>query len=441
MNRFHKAIKFINQYGLKALPSRIIGEIYLLLGIKPAQKPPASEPAQGAQVPLDTDQLFRQRFLTLVPLRVFTTAGQPARRLNLVTDSINSGSLFGGVGTSLILSTLLARRWDCGLRIITRTQNADKRNYEQVLGPNRISLPQNVEFAFANLQDRNFELPVSDGDVFLTTSWWSTWCVKQNVCPSKILYLIQEDERSFYAYGDDHLVCSEVIQDPRIKLIVNSRLLFDYLASNGLAHIRDTGLWFEPAWPQDVFYFDNLISKPRKNFFFYARPNNIRNLFYRGIEAVEGAMLKGILNPSEWDFHFAGKDIPDLRINGISPHRYENLAWADYAALVRKMDLGLCLMYTPHPSYPPLDLAASGAVAVTNRFDAKQNLDQYSANILCRDVSLQGLIDGLAEGADLAANTARRLENYQNNTILRDWNLSFEAILGAIERWPDVVHP
>lgn len=441
MNRIRKAIKFIDQFGFKALPNRIAAEFLLRIGIKPKKKQSESMPDAPVPAVVKTDGLFRQHFFNLVPLRFFSTPGQPKRRLNLVTDSINSGSLFGGVGTSLILSSLLARRWDVDLRIVTRTQNADKRNYEQVLGPNKIPIPNTVEFAFADLKDPNFELPVSDGDVFLTTSWWSTSCVKQNVHPAKILYLLQEDERAFYAYGDDHLFCSEVIQDAQIKLIVNSKMLFDALAATGVDHIRETGLWFEPAWPLDTFFFDSRLSKPKKNFFFYARPNNIRNLFYRGIEAVEGAVIKGILNPTEWDFYFAGKDIPDLRINGIAPYRFENLAWADYAALVRKMDLGLCLMYSPHPSYPPLDLAASGAVAVTNHFGVKQNLDMYSKNILCRDPSVDGLIQGLADGAELAANQARRMENYRGSAILRDWNISFEEILRRLERWPESVYP
>jgi hypothetical protein len=438
MNRILKAFNFIYKFGFKALPERVYGEYLLRTGKAPVVKPPEPAPVSP---PVSVHQLLRDRFSYLSPLRVFSSPGLPERRLNLVTDSINSGSLFGGVGTSLILSSLLARRWNAGLRIITRTQNSDKRNFEQVLGPNHISIPESVEFVFADIKHPAVEIPVSDGDVFLTTSWWTTWSVKQAINPRKILYLLQEDERAFFPFGDDHLMASEVMQDPAIQVIVNSKMLADHLIAEGFETVRQTGLWFEPAWSQDVFFFNPLLPKARKNFFFYARPNNIRNLFFRGIEVIEGAIVKGILNPSEWDFYFAGREIPNLTLNGISPKRFENLAWADYGALVRKMDLGLCLMYTPHPSYPPLDMAASGAVAVTNRFGAKKNLDQYSENILCRDVGVESLIQGIAEGVQLASDPETRLKHYQNNHISRDWNASFEDVLRRLERWPFDVHP
>ncbi len=443
-NRLAKAARFISKYGLKALPGRLYSELLLRLGKAPAAAaapitPQAPEPPAPAL--LTVQDLFRDRFTHMTPLRVFSTPGMPERRLNMVTDSINSGSLFGGVGTAMILSTLLARRWDADLRIITRIQNSDKRNYEQVLAPNHIPFPKKVEFVFADRMDPTSEVPVADGDVFLTTSWWTTRGVRQNIHPSKIFYLIQEDERSFFPYGDDHLLCTEMMQDPDIHFIVNSRMLADFLAVEGFSNIRQNGVWFEPAWPQETFYAEDRDINLKRNFFFYARPNNVRNLFYRGIEVIEKAVVKGILNPAEWDFHFAGRDIPNLQINGFSPQHYENLTWAEYAALVRKMDLGLCLMYTPHPSYPPLDLAASGAIAVTNRFGSKQNLDQYSENILCRDIGVDSLVQGLEAGVALARNRELRRKHYENNHISRDWNASFEPVLQTFEKGPFNVHP
>ena len=56
---------------------------------------------------------------------------------------------------------------------------------------------------------------------------------------------------------------------------------------------------------------------------------------------------------------------------GVRPTVWSKLPWSKYAELVSTMDLGLCLMDTPHPSYPPLDLAAAGAVVVTNTHGSK----------------------------------------------------------------------
>ena len=58
-------------------------------------------------------------------------------------------------------------------------------------------------------------------------------------------------------------------------------------------------------------------------------------------------------------------------------------------------------MDTPHPSYPPLDLAASGAVVVTNRHGRKTSLCQYSENIVCVDPTVEALKAGIADGSSL----------------------------------------
>ena len=66
------------------------------------------------------------------------------------------------------------------------------------------------------------------------------------------------------------------------------------------------------------------------------------------------------------------------------------------------MDLGLCLMDTPHPSYPPLDLAASGAVVVTNTHGSKKSLEEWSRNIIAAPPSVSALIDALRDGVKLS---------------------------------------
>ena len=43
--------------------------------------------------------------------------------------------------------------------------------------------------------------------------------------PANIIYLVQEDERRFYPEGDESIRCAEVLDDPRITCIVNSKPL------------------------------------------------------------------------------------------------------------------------------------------------------------------------------------------------------------------------
>jgi hypothetical protein len=170
------------------------------------------------------------------------------------------------------------------------------------------------------------------------------------------------------------------------------------------------------------------------NFLFYARPNNQRNLYFRGIEVISDAMERGILDPGQWEIHFVGKDLTEFLLpGGVKPSLSENLAWPDYAALIRRTDLGLSLMYTPHPSYPPLDLAACGAVAITNRYGRKTSLAQYSNNILCIDDDVDSLVNGIAAGVELAKDREQRATNYQLSGLSRDWVKAFEPALQKLQ--------
>ena len=85
---------------------------------------------------------------------------------------------------------------------------------------------------------------------------------------------------------------------------------------------------------------------------------------------------------------------------------HEGLDWRDYQDLVSTMDAALVLMDTPHPSYPPYDLAAAGAAVLTNPHGGKDDLSDLSANILIAPSTLDGLVDGLAAVA--AARRRRR---------------------------------
>jgi hypothetical protein len=369
-----------------------------------------------------------ERFPNLRPLRVYASASAP-KRISMVTDSINSGSLFGGVGTALIFATLLARRMDRPLRIITRAELPTPANCRTVLEANGIPWKGDVDFVFSSRDSSNGRLvDVADGDLFVTTSWWTTWATRASVDPASIIYLVQEDERRFYPEGDDSIRCAEVLEDPRITCIVNSKPLFDYLFDGDTAHARKPS-WFDPAFP--AFLLPREAAAPgKRNFIFYARPKNLRNLYYRGLEAIAAAIEGGHLDAAEWEFFFIGRDLEPVSLpGGIRPKLIENLGWHDYQQLLRRMDLGLSLMASPHSSYPPLDLAAAGAAVVTNTFGRyKRSLDQYSANIICADPDLQSLVTGISQGVALARDSARRETNHRNSKFLTDWNAVFAPI-------------
>lgn len=375
-------------------------------------------------------QVYRARFESLAPLQTYTIPQSDVRRVNIVTDSVASGSLFGGVGTALIFSALLANKMNAQLRIITRTQRAQPENIDRLLGLYGIKLKQEVQFKFAAFFDEKYEVDVHENDLFVTTSWWTTAATLPSVPHKSIIYLLQEDERMFYPYGDDRVKCEEILRNRDIRFLINTSLLFDHFVGGGLSNIAASGSWFEPAFPSTIYHPRKRASAAKKRFFFYARPNNVRNLFYLGIEVIEQAITEKVLDPSEWEICFVGKDIPAVMFDGgFVPEKYENLSWSEYAELVGTVDVALSLMSTPHPSYPPLDLAASGAVVVTNRFGNKTDLSKYSSNLLCADLERDALVDALRSAVTLASNSELRQENLRNNGLLGGWEEAFGEII------------
>ena len=388
---------------------------YLRLGMNEGRK-------IAPVVPATANEVLRVRFQSLQELPLFRVLNVP-KRISMVTDSINSGSLYGGVSTAIIFSALFSKHIGANLRIITCNEPPDGQNVSRVFQVHNIDWKANVQFAWARDGE---QIDVGDEDLFVTTSWWSTWRARCSVPAEKIFYLLQEDERLFYAMGDDHLRCREMLSDRNIRFVVNSRLLFDHLTDEGFSNIAEHGVWFEPAFPDTTYYVLDREKSPKKTpkltFLFYARPNNQRNLYFRGIEAISGVLERSILDPGEWEIQFVGRDLSEFLLpGGIKPILSENLPWPDYVALIRRTDLGLSLMYTPHPSYPPLDLAACGAVAVTNRYGRKTSLKQYSKNILCVGDDIDSLVNGIAEGIALAKDREQRKRNYEHSGLGRDW--------------------
>ena len=84
---------------------------------------PASTAAPAPAV-AEVYQTLRRRFKLLEPLRTFPDP-RSGRRLSIVTDSVDKGLLYGGVGTAILFGTMLANRLGADLRLITRHHDAD----------------------------------------------------------------------------------------------------------------------------------------------------------------------------------------------------------------------------------------------------------------------------------------------------------------------------
>ena len=76
-----------------------------------------------------------------------------------------------------------------------------------------------------------------------------------------------------------------------------------------------------------------------------------------------------------------------------------------YAQVLRDHDVGLALMYTPHPSLVPIEMASAGMLTVTNTFENKTSaaLQAISGNLLAGPATVDGIADSLAQAVAVPA--------------------------------------
>jgi hypothetical protein len=357
-------------------------------------------------------------------------------RINLVTDSIEKHSLLGGVATALIIATEFANKYGISLRIITRTTPVDPLDYKKIIKLNDIKEPEDVSFYSDYDRDengkKNFKLDISKKDIFIATSWWSATAISKTNLTERFFYVLQEVETFFYPHSDEHYFCSKMMQKSNVDYIINSKYLFDYFKDN-TPNIVNNGIYFIPAFSKSLYHKKSFTQKLKYNLFFYARPNNPRNLFFYGIYLLNKVFERGILDTSEWDVYLVGQNTPEITFNnGYKAINKGLLDWDQYATFLTDVDLAVSLMYTPHPSYPPYDVACSGGVVVSNTCLNKTEFPECK-NVLLGDLEENSFLETMEKGIMLAKDIKERKKNFEKSTIQRSWPDTLKDILLFME--------
>jgi hypothetical protein len=113
------------------------------------------------------------------------------------------------------------------------------------------------------------------------------------------------------------------------------------------------------------------------------------------------------------------------------------MAQQDYASLLTEHDVGLALMYSPHPSLVPIEMASAGLLTVTNTFENKtaESLAEISTNLIGSDPTVEGIAAALLGAASGAEDVDRRIRGAEVRWS-RDWKESFDdGLLGRLEEY------
>jgi O-antigen biosynthesis protein len=410
---------------------------YIVTGAREGRQPrPGQIPSRSGYVP-PTGLLpwFNPLNLVTVP----TLSGKPC--LNVLLPALALRYMSGGPNTAVALACRLAAQ---GVRVrFISTDKPLEGDPAEFWEHTRLlaqlpSLPSGLELADAYNRSRG--LPIGENDVFLATAWWTAQMAKYAVRQtrrSKFLYLIQDYEPLLHAASTPHALAEETYALDHLP-IVNTSLLRDFLVSRKIGRFGEEAfarhaLVFEPALDRRLFRPRDTGRPPgRQRLLFYARPTNgLRNLFEMGVAALQKSVADGLFDPSHWEFIGMGEVFSPVPLGPgavLMPAPWLDLE--GYARQMRESDLLLSLMLSPHPSYPPLEMAASGGLAVTTAFANKtaERLASLSTNIIAVEPTIEGIADGLAQAAvRLADGEARR--RGAAISLPTDWDASFAPLL------------
>ena len=96
--------------------------------------------------------------------------------------------------------------------------------------------------------------------------------------------------------------------------------------------------------------------------------------------------------------------------------------------MLREHDVGLALMYTPHPSLVPIEMASAGMLTVTNSFENKtaEAMRAISTNLITVEPSIAGIAAGLRAAVAASSSFEERVAGASVNWS-RDWDQAFGA--------------
>jgi glycosyltransferase involved in cell wall biosynthesis len=407
-----------------------------------ASMPPSPGEAMAEAFP-DPETAHIERLLA--PLELTVSAREP-QRVNLLIPTIDLQHLFGGYIGKFNLARKLAEAGH-RVRIVTvdPTPPLPDDWREQVEAYSGLAgALSRIEVAFA--RDQAGPLAVNPDDRFVATTWWTAYHARnavQQTNGDRFLYLIQEFEPFTFVMGSWAAVAMETYNFPHCALF-STEFLRTYFAAHGYgvfaagteAGERDSVSFQNAITAVEIPSAAELADRESRRLLFYARsePHAKRNMFELGLIAISRAIEQGAFG-DEWEYFGIGSVSGRSSValpGGAQLEILSRRSQADYGEMLTSHDVGLSLMFTPHPSLVPIEMASAGLLTVTNTFDTKtaESLGGISSNLIAAEPSIEGVTAGLAEAIGRVGDHEARVAGSRVDWS-RDWEDSFSASVMA----------
>lgn len=302
-------------------------------------------------------------------------------RLNLVLPTVNPKEVFGGISTALKIFEELKIAFEGALDvrvIVTETHISAVTDSLKGYHIQQIGAEEYAKEVLLGAKERTDKhLQLRPNDIFVGTAWWTALnCFRAHDAQKsffgeapKVIYLMQDFEPDFYGWSTRYsLAEATYLRGNDTIALMNSEELMQHFASK-YHHPHKLVIPYAINSNIDA----SLTHSVRdKIILFYARPSTVRNCFEAGVDGLALWARRNPAQASQWKVYCIGEEfssnlvqtLPNCIITG-------KMSLEEYASLLSRASVGLSLMVSPHPSYPPLEMAYSGVRTVTNRYPGK----------------------------------------------------------------------
>jgi len=318
--------------------------------------------------------------------------GRP--RVNLLIPTLRAASASGGIATAHALFERIADAVgpEVERRIVITTEDQSLAPDDLPRGWSLVSPTDAGGDRSAVLLARGARfdhgLPVRSFDVFVASAWWDAAASFGLIelqrrffgCGARLRYFIQDYEPSLSAWSASWALAEQTYCRPDDTVaIVDSGFLADYLDERGLRFAERHV--FRPLWNEGLGAPDANSTDREDVLLVHWRPHIERNLGPIVASALAQWLEQNPYSAQRWRILGVGQDADDVRLTDWrSMTSLGKVTLSQYKTLLRRAKVGLCLMLSPHPSYPPLEMAAFGMRVITNSFGSK-DLSRFGSGI------------------------------------------------------------
>ncbi len=336
------------------------------------------------------------------------------KRLTLLLPTAKPEKIYGGISSALACAKkIYDGMQNADFRIIITSDPVDRSSLKAIsellgISCTLVKSLDDVEgVSVVALAERQYEpIIIRENDQLFATAWWTAdlgfRILEQQKeifnKKAKLIYLIQDYEPGFYPWSIKYAMADATYRKYEDTIaIINSEELYEFISKR----YRFFESYLIPYEINRKIEAKLTSSFKNKKIIVYGRPSVERNCFGIILEGIRLWQASAPVESCQYQIIFVGEDFDKDLIKEIDGGiLMGKLSLDEYAELLNCSSIGISLMLSPHPSYPPLEMVSAGIITITNKYENK-DLSLRSKNIInVNQVTPQGV----AEAIEVALN-------------------------------------